>query len=408
MSLELRSIRPDELRAVAAATRTSFGVPMPDDFALDGWRGHELDRVVAAFDGPQVVGTGRNYSLELTLPGGTVVPAAGVSWIGTLPTHRRRGVLRSMLHVLFDDATTRREPVAILNASEGGIYRRFGFGEATFSAAIEVDRATAALRDADVPGRVRLVTRADARERFPDLFDRARFAQPGAVSRPPSWWGHQYFDADSSGPVARYEAVYEDSSGRADGYVAYEISAAWSENVPSSGLSVRDLLALTPDAYQALWSYLVGVDLVQTITSFNAPVDGALRWLLIDSRAMRTKRVGDWLWVRVLDTARVLRERRYAVDGSLVLEVRDHHRPGAGADGCFELAGGPDGAACETTSRAPELVLDVAELGSILLGGVAPSTLATAGLLEVREPAALGRADAMFRSTPQPFSMTWF
>ena len=36
------------------------------------------------------------YSLELTLPGRTALPAGGVTWGGTLPTHRRRGILRAL------------------------------------------------------------------------------------------------------------------------------------------------------------------------------------------------------------------------------------------------------------------------------------------------------------------------
>jgi hypothetical protein len=95
------------------------------------WAGAELERTVAAFDGDQIVGTGRNYSLELTLPGGAIVPASGVSWISVRPTHRRQGILRSMMEYLLDESARREDPVSMLTASEGGIYGRFGFGVAT-------------------------------------------------------------------------------------------------------------------------------------------------------------------------------------------------------------------------------------------------------------------------------------
>jgi predicted acetyltransferase len=408
MSFPLRPIKSDELPALADATGQAFGSPTPDDFALDGWRAHELDRTLAAFDGDDIVGTGRCYSFELTMPGGAVVPAAGVSWIATLPTHRRRGVLRSIIERQLDDAVTRDEPVAILNASEGSIYRRFGFGESTFSCQIEVDRRSVQFRNPTPVGRVRLLSLADARVQLPAIYERVRVVQPGAVSRPTLWWGHQYFDAETDRPKARYYVVYESADGSADGFAGYDIDAQYADNVPNSTLSVRDLAAVTPDAYHALWEYLVGVDLVQTISAFNAPPDAPLRWLLRDSRAVRTKRLGDWLWVRVLDTARVLAERRYAVAGELVIEVRDASRSTGAAAGCFELSGGPEAATCARSNRPSDLVMDVAELGSILLGGVVPSTLAYAGTIEVRNASALELADAMFRSSPLPFSMTWF
>ncbi len=99
------------------------------------------------FEGDEIVATGRNYSLDLTLPGGAIVPTAAVSWIAVRPTHRRRGILRQMMTYLAEEGARRGEPASILTASEGGIYRRFGFGVATRVLGIEIDqRAVAFVR----------------------------------------------------------------------------------------------------------------------------------------------------------------------------------------------------------------------------------------------------------------------
>jgi len=91
-----------------------------------------------------------------------------------------------------------------------------------------------------------------------------------------------------------------------------------------------------------------------------------------------------------------------------VFEVADAFRPDGAAAGRFALDGGPDGADAARTDADPDLVLAVADLGAAYLGGVNFSTLARAGLVEERTPGALARADAMFRTDPAPFAMTWF
>ena len=68
----------------------------------------------------------------MTVPGGTV-RAAGLTVVGVLPTHRRRGILRRMMRAQLDDVHRRGEPVASLWASEDTIYGQFGYGMASVS-----------------------------------------------------------------------------------------------------------------------------------------------------------------------------------------------------------------------------------------------------------------------------------
>ena len=70
--------------------------------------------------------TAAALSFELTLPGLTTAPAAGIAGVGVLPTHRRRGSLRRMMAQQLDDVRARGEPMAVLHASQAAIYGRFG------------------------------------------------------------------------------------------------------------------------------------------------------------------------------------------------------------------------------------------------------------------------------------------
>ena len=403
----LRPVTRDELTEFTMTALAAFGERFdPGRFELD-WTSVELDRTLAAFDGDQIVGSGRLYSLELTVPGGQLVPAAGVSWIAVLPTHRRRGILNAIKRTQLDDAAERGEPLAILYASESGIYRRFGYGVATSSMSVSIERRHSAFLNPVPEGRVRLVGEDDARKLFPEIFDRVRRAQPGAVQRVDAWWPSELFWRDPDEKGTRFYSVCESPDGSLDGYAAYRFEASWDTDANGT-LQVVDLVTVSPAARGVLWRYLLDVDLVDTIKAWVVPVDDPLRWLLRESRRMRVTRLGDSLWVRVLDAPAALSARTYAVPGRVVFEILDDVRPDGAAAGRVALDGGPDGADARRTSDEPDLVLDVASLGGILLGGVRPSTLARAGLVEERTAGALALADAMFAVEPQPFSMTDF
>ncbi len=405
MDLELRPIVADELPAYQLADQYGFGFRPEDADAHAEWTGAELDRTVAVFEGDEVVGTGRNYSLELTLPGGGIVPAGGVSWISVRPTHRRRGILRRVMRHLLDESEQRGESVSMLTASEGGIYGRFGFGVAARAFGIRMSRSAVEFPNPVTRGRIRLVEPEENAKVAPELFDRVRATRPGAVSRPPAWWTGEW--APKEMVKHRFDAIFE-LDGRVDGYAVYGIEGTWADGFSEKTVAVHDLVAATPEAEAALWQHLCNIDLTQWVTHWRFPIDSELPWLLGDPRQVRTTSLTDSLWIRPLDVPVFLGARRYATAERLVLEVVDEMRPDGAAAGRFLLEGGPDGASCAPTTASPDLVLGVAALGAISVGGLAPSVLARARKIEERAPGALTVADRMFAADRAPFSFTWF
>src|SRR5215470_11153698 len=104
MAIEYRAVTEDEFADLLEVDRVGFGMEPRKPGSPETWARGELERTRAAFDGGRMVGGSRNYSFELTVPGGALVPAAAVSWVSVLPTHRRRGVLRGMIDALHVDA----------------------------------------------------------------------------------------------------------------------------------------------------------------------------------------------------------------------------------------------------------------------------------------------------------------
>ena len=327
--------------------------------------------------------------------------------------NRRRGILTALMRRQLDDVAERGEPMAILTASEAVIYPRDGYGLASQYAGVEIDTRRAAF---DVPvrdtGRLRLVDKEEAAKIQPPLFDAYRRTRPGELSRSDRFWEVIFLDRERwrDGFSAHFHVVHETEGGEADGYARYRVKEEWDDSGPASVVGVMEAIGADPEVEAALWRYLFELDLVRKAKCFRRPVDDWLRWRLADGRTYRTTHLNDWLWVRPLDTVVALSARRYATEGSLVLEVADAFRPDGAAAGRFQLDGAPDGASCARLDVAgpdADLSLDVVALGAAYLGGVSFRSLAEAGRVH-GDPAAIARADALFASTPLPFCSTPF
>jgi predicted acetyltransferase len=409
MDIEIRPITPEQGDQYSAVMMAAFGETFTAEEMADHDRWFEYDRSMAAFDGDRIVGTGGAYSMELTLPGLTTIPIGGLTAISVLPTHRRRGILRSMIAYHFAECEGRGELVSGLGASESVIYGRFGYGLATTFADYEIDpRRAQFLRQPAGPGNLRLLEPEETAKIVPPLYDRYRRGQPGELSRSQSWWDVYARDPEwtRDGASRHFDVVYESGPGRVDGWVSYRVETRWPSGLAANIIKVRMLVGLTPEAEAALWRYLFDMDLAGTIRLGDRPVDEPVRWRLADPRRLRVTEVGDQLWLRLLDLRGALAARRYAVEGELVLEVTDAQRPRN--QGRFRLEGGPDGATCEPTTADPDLGLDIADLGAAYLGGAKLASLARAERVTELTPGALLRADRMFSAHPAPICTTHF
>jgi predicted acetyltransferase len=332
---------------------------------------------------------------------------AGVTAVGVRSTHRRKGVLTSMMRAQLDDVRERGEPIAGLYASESIIYGRFGYGLASLQVGIEIETAHSAFRDPLPDGRLDIVDKEAAAKVLPGIHDRARRQQPGDINRVPAWWDNFFKDKEKEreGASARFYVVHESEPGEADGYVAYRIKGDWPSGLPGATLRIQDWAATSEAAYVNLWRQLLDVDLVAKVAAWKRPVDEPLRWLLADPRRLQTKALTDELWLRPVDVAACLAARGYPTEGRLVLEVVDTFLDTSSR---VALDAGPTGATCTATDASADLTLGVAELGAIYLGGTLASNLARAARIDEHAPGALRRADVLFSSDRAPYCRTMF
>lgn len=412
MDVTLRPITEDEWPAYCRRVEAGFG-QVATEQTVAGWRRlTEMERTLAAFDGDQIIGTAGAYTLELTVPGGGLVRAAGVTAVGVAPTHRRRGVLRSMMVRQLDDVVALGEPIAVLTASESIIYGRFGYGLATSQTKIALEvRHSAFGRPVTDPGRLRLIDPEESKKLLPGVFDAARRRQPGDVTRSEAFWEIAAEDPEfwrEGRPAGVFRVVHEDASGRADGYAVYRYQGKWPDGNPAKVVDVEDWAAADDQVELALWRYLLDLDLVAEVQAWDLPVEHPLRWALADPRRLRTQAVTDHLWVRILDVPAALAARTYGAEDRLVLDVADPFRPESAARYRLDGAGAGAAACVPVEGGEADLALDVSDLGAIYLGGVRPSTLARAGRITEHTPGALRRADQLFAAEKPPWCRTGF
>lgn len=405
----LRRLVPGELAAFHAALELAFhDVPAPAEVHERWSRLLELDRTAVAFDGDTIVGTSGAFSQRLSIPGGEL-PCAGVSVVTVRPTHRRRGVLTRMLGRLHDDARERGEPIAGLTASEGGIYGRFGYGVATWAVPYEIDGAAVPREpDAHDVGAaappVELRDPAGAVELLAPVWERLHAIRPGVPSRTAAWWGDVLDDPpdvrDGALPK-RLALVRDDDDDAVAGYALYRARPAQGDD--KATLEVLELIAPDPEDEARLWRYLSGIDLVGRIDAPLRPVDDPLPLRFDDVRAARPGTQEDVLWLRLLDVPAALSARSWATPVDLAIAVHDPLLPANARTWRLEAGAAGDGR-CTATDRAPDLVLDVRELGAAYLGGTQLTRLADAGLVRERTPGSLLALDAALRVPRAPWT----
>jgi predicted acetyltransferase len=403
----IRPITPDEFDAFHLVDQHAFhGSPLTAERRLRILSRFEFDRSLAAFDGSTPVGIAGAFSLRLRVPG-AFARAAGVSWVSVLPSYRRRGILRRIMHEQLTDIRDRGEPLAVLWASEAGIYGRYGYGRASWHDTFNIRRGEGAL-SRDVPTdpelRLRLTEPEEARAELAKVYDTALETRPGFFSRNDLWWNRVLDDPEKDRKDAsplRCLLAEDDDGPR--GYALYSGVGRWDDDLflPDGQLDIRELVATDPPASAALWADLLSRDLTTTVRAAIRPVDDPLLFQLADPRRVRPA-VTDGLWARLTDLPTALSLRRYACPVDVVLDVHDE---------IFEANEGPwrlqvdesGEAVCDPVDKAADLSLGITDLGAAYLGGTRLGALAAAGRVTQHRSGALARLSTAMSWDPAPW-----
>ncbi|MFG2571355.1 GNAT family N-acetyltransferase [Streptomyces sp. NPDC048481] len=361
------------------------------------------ERSLGVWDGDACVGTAGAYDFRMTVPGGAAVPAAGVTMVSVSATHRRRGMLTSMMRRQLDDVRAWGEPLAALTASDPAIYGRFGYAAASFALHAEIDTVRVGL---SVPAGT-----DDVRVRYADpgaelaacerVYARTVPGRPGMLARRPGWERLGLLDPEGErGGASPLQCVLAERDGEVTGYARFRVLPRWTDSGHDGQVQVQDLAGVDALSRAALWRFLFGIDLTTSLRLRGRPVDEGWRHLVSDVRRCALQ-VKDSLYVRLVDVGAALEARTYQSPVDVVLDVEDAFCPWN--TGRWRLSGDAKGAVCAPTADAPDLALSVRELGAAYLGGVGLAALAEAGRVRELRSGALAEAAVAFGSASAPW-----
>jgi predicted acetyltransferase len=399
MSVDVRTCADvEELRNALNAISHYFGHENQTEDAERFAQWIEVERMHAAWDDGKVVGGAGAFTFEMSVPGGASVPAAGVTVVGVLPTHRRRGVLTSMMKAQLEHSRERGDVLAYLWASEATIYPRFGYGLASRIGELTLARERTSFAQPFEPrGIVRLVDLEESAREFPPLYEEVRRERPGMFERSKEWWETRRLHDDPArrqgGPLNR--ALLE-LDGKPAGYAMYRVKQDWAGGSSAGEVRIIEVVAPQPEASRELWRWLFDFDWTSKFTADLLPLDHELFLLLAEPRRLGF-RLNDGVWVRILDVGRALSARTYAGEGEVVLEVTDELiRENAGRWRVTSRG-------AERTDADADLRVDITGLGSVYLGGFTFAELARAFRAEELTAGGLERADALFATSLEPW-----
>ena len=411
MTIEIRRLRPDELgESVEALSAAFLERPNVDEVVAELRPRLDLERTWVAHDGDRLCGTFRSWATEITVPGGARLPAAAVSGVTVLPTHRRRGILRGMVAAEHAAIRERGEVMALLHAAEYPIYGRFGYGPGTLEATWTLDTRSATVIP-PATGRVEYALPGPATlSTIRDVYERYRVGQPGEIRRMDyRWEGDLGMSPGAWAPAWKgFVVLHRDAADVVDGYARFSRTEdRWDGNRPTNVVTLDELHALTDDAYATLWRFLAEMDWVATVKAPRRAREERLPWLLADARA----RAADRPHRRALGPP----VRRGGGAGGADLRTRGPDRSSRSsmpsgpkaATGCASTPA-PTARRASRPTETADLTIPVEALGAAYLGGPSLRRAVLAGGADEHRTGALDRLDAILRTRDEPWTSTFF
>lgn len=404
MSLEIRPIKQEEMGEMNWILRTAFNAGPDMDIKMP------LDWTLCAFEDGKMTTSYGSWPLTILL-NGAEVPISGVTMVGTLPVHRRRGYLRKITTRHFEMLHEQGERhISALFASRTAIYQRYGYGVVTgrYSYTIE-PRDLQLLHAPAVTGEFREAGEADNDLLF-DLYHRFAEGRNGYLRRTGDYLaipGAPYTTYQPPETAEKLVKVIYYENGSPMGYIAYTVNQ---DMRPGQGmgqaLAVNDMVWLSPAAYHAVWAYLSRFDLVNQISFWKVPPDDPLVHLLLEPKKLAVTAPSEGLLARIIDVGKALPLRPYAAEGTLTFGIIDDlcewNR------GTWQLDASETASAVSRTNGSPQVTMPVSTLAMLIFGRITATQAARMGRMDVHDSSVLPLWDSVMKTEYAPFCADMF
>jgi len=405
MSLEIRPITDEEVERAEFITAYSFNNPDRRDLVQAVERVRRFfptEWSLASFEDGEMTAFIRVLPFAMRI-NGRGLSFGAVGPVVALPEHRRKGHVGALLRRALADMRERGQALSGLHTPHPTLYQRYGWEIASAQRVYKFPPKEIALKaQPRERGRVRMLQPDDWSQA--DRVYRLHSAKRnGPIHRGEVWWREAVFG--TSRPVSSDVALWENGQGEPQGYVVYYQPTQQDPDAPR--FLVRELVALSTDAYLNLIAYVLRHDLPREIT-WVAPSYDPFLSLADDATKVKVEDQYD-LMLRICDVEAALKQRAPAYPDhtvALTLQVTDSSAPWNEGAWHVEVA---DGAVqVEKTDGDPDLTLSATTLAPLFNGFLSPSAAALAGRVAARNEDALARADAFFATLYPPYCADGF
>lgn len=404
MSLEIRPLRADEVEQAEFINTYSFNEPARRDLAraVEQAKFFSLDWSLASFEDGEMTAWLRTVPFAQRI-NGRGLSFGAVGPVVSLPQHRRKGHVGALLRRSLADMRERGQVLSGLHTPHPTLYQRYGWEIASVHRIYKFPPKDTTLKaQPSERGRTRMLQPDDWAQA--DRVYRLHSTRGnGPLHRAEVWWRQAIFGG--SQPWPSDVALWEDGQGEPQGYVVYHQPTQRDPDTPV--FLVRELVALTTDAYLNLIQYVLRHDLPPEITWVAPPYD-PFRSLVDDATKLTVREWYD-LMLRVCDVEAALKLRPPGNPErplSLTLQVSDRSAPWNEGTWHVEVEDGAVGV--EKTAGEPDLTLSATTLAPLFNGFISPTSAALAGRVTARNEEALAAGDAFFATLYPPFCADGF
>jgi predicted acetyltransferase len=253
VALRIREADPrKECEALAEGQRRAFGIGDPKTVAAYYAAGEHIvagETLVAEEDGVLAAqATAARMTMSIA---GAEIACPGVTLVGCMPEHRRRGAVDRLMRGLLGRMKKRREAVSALYPFYAPFYEKFGYARVDWPELFVVPPSQ--FRPSDARRDVRRLDRTGDLPALMACYDRWRVGRTGPLVRSEYWWRARVFGKVQDGVVFA-KKPRKGQKPTIDGYLFFEISGQ--PNQIAADFTVKELVAVTPEARRGLYGFL--------------------------------------------------------------------------------------------------------------------------------------------------------
>lgn len=338
---------------------------------------------------------------------GATMKFGAVGPVACLAPYRRRGFVARLLTMSLELMRQREQVLSGLHTPHDALYQRFGWERAEAKVYYSFAPKDIQLRSRSLGGRAEPANPHDW-EALDATFKAATANRNGPFVRSRRWWENSVLKSWLAGKRIDADIVrWVGDDGVDEGYIVYLHRSMPSEDRwESEGIFIRDMVALTSNAYLGLWAHMLTHDLADKIEGEFHP-DDRFRQQVENPFKVKAE-VGSGAMLRVVDVERAFSQRPFSGVRPAVFTLHVEDPNLAWNSGAWRVEAAEGKMLAERTEASPDAEMSANILASLFSGYMKPRVAFTAGFARLHNPDALAGIEQAFAVLDAPYCPDYY